>query len=461
MLPDLTNAIVKITSRAPENAAFGTGFVIYRDDAGDYLLTCKHVVNAVGQETLLADGRAAQEIVSGDAQGLDLAVLRVAPSLARERLALKPSRTPCAEFCTRGYYSFATETISEDGYTKNAAISLSDTLTGQLETVSKTAIHHAGQEVAAWWLTLPQTDLSLQPGYSGAPLLETASGAVIGVISIRQNAGQRGLAISVSALDLIWPHHPPDLFETPKRPPWPEPIINLDTERAAFSAIVAGHDTQTRLLLVHGESGMGKTHLVEMYEQIAEAEQRQTILVDFKKQVPVEDCLAKIVAALGGIDVFPKYDDVCVRFPTNNDEKRWRVLTDHFFADFKRSDAASQVFLLFDTYDHDKPDASFKRWLTDMLLPHLAYQNKLVVVIAGQEAVSPPKELKRCHQHFPLTGVAVEKYQDYAKACEITLPLEHIQLLHEAFHGKPSEFVYFIKGRRDNAAKHPPEAQYA
>lgn len=79
--------------------------------------------------------------------------------------------------------------------------------------------------------------------------------------------------------------------------------------------------------------------------------------------------------------------------------------------------------------------------------------------MAGQDAVAPPKALKQCHHNFPLKGVSVEKYEDYANACKVALPLEHIRLLHEAFHGKPSQFAYFIRDRREKA--NTQEAQYA
>ncbi len=463
MIPDLTNAIVKITSSAEKNDHFGTGFVIYRDERGDYLLTCQHVINDVGGETIVADGSAARLIASGSAADFDLAIVRVEPPLSsRQPLKLRLAQTPCDQFITQGHYHLTTSA--------GATIRLSDRVSGQLDAASRTELRDAeGRSVPAWWLELPpDAKHLLQPGYSGAPVIETASGAVVGIVSIRFDNGGRGLAISTQAMKLIWPNHPADLFDAPQRLQWSEPIINLDAERAAFTRIVNGEDPQTRLILVHGESGMGKSHLVKMYEQIAEAYHRQTILVDLKEQVAVDTCLSQIVRALGGVKAFPQFNTIkmeLTKAANASAEDKWELLTDHFFAELEQCQAA-QIILVFDAHDREKPEESFKQWLAKILLPQLAQQTKLVVVVAGQEAVAPPKELKQCHHNFPLCGVSVEKFEQYVKACQSELPNEQveliiaqIQLIHELLHGKPSEFAYFVRSRRDKARQQ--EAQYA
>lgn len=147
---DLTHAIVKITSRTEQNTNFGTGFVIYRDQRGDYVLTCKHVVNAVGRETLAVDGRPAAEVVSGQESGLDLAVLRVAPGeLQVEPLCLKSVFSPGGFFVTRGYHRYETNVINVDGHPEKIGLILSDTLTVRLEAQTETQIHHAGLDIPA------------------------------------------------------------------------------------------------------------------------------------------------------------------------------------------------------------------------------------------------------------------------------------------------------------------------
>jgi hypothetical protein len=72
MLPtifDISEYVVPITGSEPTH--FGTGFVIYKDDEKTYLLTCRHVIDAIGDEkTLLANYSPARVIASLDFHGL-------------------------------------------------------------------------------------------------------------------------------------------------------------------------------------------------------------------------------------------------------------------------------------------------------------------------------------------------------------------------------------------------------
>ena len=62
----------------------------------------------------------------------------------------------------------------------------------------------------------------------------------------------------------------PEKVESPKKPPVnkpavssrTEPWMNLESELDAFKKIAIGKDTQTRLILVTGEGGMGKSYLL-------------------------------------------------------------------------------------------------------------------------------------------------------------------------------------------------------
>ncbi|GAK54552.1 GUN4-like protein [Candidatus Moduliflexus flocculans] len=460
MTPDLTNAIVNITSAAPDTVGFGTGFVIYRDQAGDYVLTCKHVVNAVGKETILADGIAAQEIASGSETGFDLAILRIEKSLPRQPLVLRMAQTPCGQFVTRGHYSLSSDTITEGGYTKKADIRLSETLIGQLDAASRTELREAdGCSVSAWWLDLPPNAKHLlQPGYSGAPLIETTSGAVVGVISIRFDGGGRGLAISTQAIRLIWPNHPANLFAE-SAAQWPEPIINLDAERAAFDDIVSGKDRQTRLILVHGAyEGMGKSYLIRIYKHIAESHQRRPFFLKVNAQISVEECLKKIVLHFGGISQFKNYERVRLDLLKSDlsAEQKWDMLTEYLFLDFEQSHASSQIVLLFDEYNPDKPEASFKHWLTQTVLSYVAYQQNMVVVIAGREKVVPPESLHISHHAFSLSGVTIEQFEKFLKTYDYTLQPREMDIAFKVSQGRPFFLASFVQSemKRQQEARH-------
>lgn len=76
-IPDLSECVVPITGDNP--AAFGTGFVIYKNDSKTFLLTCRHVIDSIeNEEELQADYQPARVIASDQASyGFDLAVLCV------------------------------------------------------------------------------------------------------------------------------------------------------------------------------------------------------------------------------------------------------------------------------------------------------------------------------------------------------------------------------------------------
>jgi len=49
----------------------------------------------------------------------------------------------------------------------------------------------------------------LRKGYSGAPVVDLETGGVLGIATDMEKDGREGLAISVKALEKIWPQMPP------------------------------------------------------------------------------------------------------------------------------------------------------------------------------------------------------------------------------------------------------------
>src|SRR5215471_4987408 len=96
MSPDLRNSVFLILSSADNNSSFGTGFVIHQDEQAAYLLTCAHVVQDVGSETIVIKRIQAKVIASGSEYGIDLAVLRV------EGLPTKPPPLPLSTTGEKG-----------------------------------------------------------------------------------------------------------------------------------------------------------------------------------------------------------------------------------------------------------------------------------------------------------------------------------------------------------------------
>ena len=42
--------------KSSENSSFGTGFVVYRDEKGTYLVSCAHVIDDCGKDALMVEG---------------------------------------------------------------------------------------------------------------------------------------------------------------------------------------------------------------------------------------------------------------------------------------------------------------------------------------------------------------------------------------------------------------------
>lgn len=200
MSSELQDSVILITSSAPNNSRFGTGFVIYRDEQATYLLTCAHVVRDVGGlDQVEADGRRATVIASGEADGIDLSVLRVEGLFDKPPLGLCVSGEKGSPFITAGYQSF------DKGF-------LIREIRGNL--AGQTGFKHRGQtnRVRTWDLKTID-EYHLQPGCSGSPVLDESRSYVLGIVSHRIGESEKGVAISIAAIEKIWQEMPSDLVK--------------------------------------------------------------------------------------------------------------------------------------------------------------------------------------------------------------------------------------------------------
>ena len=85
------------------NRGLGTAFVCGRDGATSYLLTCWHVVEAIGATNLRVGGRTARVVARGD-KALDLALLAVDGLPDGAILALANAGHPDLPFRTLGHF---------------------------------------------------------------------------------------------------------------------------------------------------------------------------------------------------------------------------------------------------------------------------------------------------------------------------------------------------------------------
>jgi hypothetical protein len=427
MRADWKDTIVLISSRDAKNSSrFGTGFVIHQTDDAAYVVTCAHVVNDVGPDAAQVNGQAAA-VVAID-EGFDLAVLKVTSAAdLPDALPLSATARTGMTFSVAGFYR------------PDKRADQCQQLDGVLEKEDARWSATWKSSVPAWWVKIDGDEYGLQPGHSGGPVIEQASGKVIGVIAIREGAGQKGIAISIAALSQIWREMPAGLFAPPPRPPLSraaaaKPIINLEEELPAFEKMLSGEDADTRLILVHGQSGMGKTRLLEEYERLARAYEFDPLRISLKQQISVEECLAYIAGRLDP-EKCPGYETCLESRPADVLALQdWqRKLTQKFFADLAACPLTPRVIVLFDEYNPGKTDP-VKEWLKNDFLPLLfAKKTPLLVVIAGQEPIEP-KTPWQGYRQFELKLPSVTHLTSYVVALQIALPPEKIERMHKSLY---------------------------
>lgn len=173
-------SVVTIQSSGGGEEGTGTGFVY---DKQGHILTNNHVVaNGARGGKLTAtfsDGKKYDAKVVGEAQGYDIAVIKLTNAADRKLAPL-----PLAD---SGDVAVGDATIAI-----GAPFGLSGTVTtGIVSAKNRPVASSDGQGTNASYMSALQTDASINPGNSGGPLLNS-EGAVIGVNSAIQSGGGGG-----------------------------------------------------------------------------------------------------------------------------------------------------------------------------------------------------------------------------------------------------------------------------
>ncbi len=198
MSSDLKESVILITSSNSDIRRFGTGFIIHQDEHATYLLACMHVVEDVGGlQMVKAGGMSATVIAPGEKEGLDLAVLGMEGLLDKPTLNLYIFGENGSPFVAAGFQEFA------KGF-------LIRPIRGTLGEEVGLGYRDKADRINVWELKIDD-DYSLKPGYSGAPVTDEVNGYVLGVISHREGE-KKGIAISIEAVERIWPEIPSDLI---------------------------------------------------------------------------------------------------------------------------------------------------------------------------------------------------------------------------------------------------------
>lgn len=186
-------SVALITSKDPTRTEFGSGFLIYRDEQATYWLTCAHVITDVGgSENAKVDGRSVELVAPREDQlsslrsGCDLAIVKVEDFLDKKLSNLCEAAVEGRDFFIKGYSQKAQKRLGAQ-------------ISGCL---GKSAfINSEGDYTLVWNLKINNKD-TLQPGYSGSPVIDQETGYVFGVVTQREGENQ-GLAIAIASLRKI------------------------------------------------------------------------------------------------------------------------------------------------------------------------------------------------------------------------------------------------------------------
>lgn len=239
---DWTRAIAAVIDG--KGVVRGTAFFVGPDVA----LTCHHVLTAASMKplTLRAVGsRDAEAVIGEDCdEELDLALVRVPSRADRPWLTLSPGMPMIGRsIYSRGFPRDHDPLKYPDGFPMDPA-----RISGPATLVWR------GQPVQM----LVVVDADVQKGMSGAPAVDLASNAVVGILRFSEEGRERALAVPAEVATRRWPRLPVDpdqpapSFEDLTRA-FPEALARTvwgEFDPALFHCVVVGSET-----LASGEAG--------------------------------------------------------------------------------------------------------------------------------------------------------------------------------------------------------------
>ena len=196
---DIGLKIVCIESSDEDNLEIGSGFVFYQDLELTYILTCAHVVRAVGGDSkVLVDGYKAVVIAQSSQKSADdLAVLAI-KNLNTYPIQPLASLVPFIDspildvhFRTKGYYYQGKNDI------------VTKFLKGTLNGLVNRRVRYQRDSTQVWELELDD-DYLLESGHSGSPIVNKVYHVVCGVVSDKKGDGKKGFGISIETLENVW-----------------------------------------------------------------------------------------------------------------------------------------------------------------------------------------------------------------------------------------------------------------
>jgi hypothetical protein len=222
---DWPGSVYRITA-ADGEPGFGTGFVVRHDGDLVLLVTCWHVARDIGREHLQIDGLPCALLSTDGDDELDLALLAVRGLPAARPLPLAAAGATGRRFATFGYEPTGRPLAGELG--------------------ARTWRDHASHaKLPAWDFYLDDRRAleRIREGYSGSPVVDAATGAVVAVIT--HGRDDTGFALDIANLPRV---HPPAQAWLDPRPPVASPDDDHDYQTRLESALAKLLDHQSQLV---------------------------------------------------------------------------------------------------------------------------------------------------------------------------------------------------------------------
>ena len=121
---------------------------------------------------------------------------------------------------------------------------------------------------------------------------------------------------------------------------------------------------------------------------------------------------------------------------------RQRELTQAFFFDWQKVKPDAFIVVLLDTFE--RADATVKDWLEKQFLEGFKTITSGILVIGGRKWPIASADWLDHSYRFPLEGVQLKDYSEYAKQHGVPIPEAELEQLHKNWGGLPKLFDDYL-----------------
>jgi AAA domain-containing protein len=210
----------------------------------------------------------------------------------------------------------------------------------------------------------------------------------------------------------------------------------------------------TKVVVIEGPSGIGKTRLLAEYEEIARLHDFPVRTKNIKQYMSVDNLLQSIEEHFGGPVNFPEFNSYKDRRQDTLDNEYCRLLGRCFMKDLDKLRPDSQLLLIMDKFE--KADNLLRDWLSKHFLADIVRkQPHLLAVVAGENKPTLDYDADWIKQ-FSLGRVSLESWSAFLQRQGICIPEREIAEAYEDGEGVP--YGLRIVLRRLNRAASAKEA---